>query len=153
MTYPDESVSADIFNFFVPVQINTQDSSPNTAETVQRFRQVWTPDLRIIDSEGVELHRWNGYLPPTEFLPQLLAGRAQALLRSDRGDEAADAYADVLRRFPTSFIAPEVAYFAAVSQYRISHQITDLLGNWDHVQRRYPMSEWRTKQSFIEKKS
>ena len=153
MTYPDESVSADIFNFFVPVQINTQDISPNTAETVQRFRQVWTPDLRIIDSEGVELHRWNGYLPPTEFLPQLLAGRAQALLRSDRGDEAADAYADVLRRFPTSFIAPEVAYFAAVSQYRISHQITDLLGNWDHVQRRYPMSEWRTKQSFIEKKS
>lgn len=153
MTYPDESVSAAILNFFVPVQINTQDSSPNTAETVQRFRQVWTPDLRIIDSEGVELHRWNGYLPPTEFLPQLLAGRAQALLRSDRGDEAADAYADVLRRFPTSFIAPEVAYFAAVSQYRISHQITDLLGNWDHVQRRYPMSEWRTKQSFIEKKS
>ena len=153
MTYPDESVSAAILNFFVPVQINTQDSSPNTAETVQRFRQVWTPDLRIIDSEGVELHRWNGYLPPTEFLPQLLAGRAQALLRSDRGDEAADAYADVLRRFPTSFIATEVAYFAAVSQYRISHQITDLLGNWDHVQRRYPMSEWRTKQSFIEKKS
>ena len=153
MTYPDESVSAAILNFFVPVQINTQDSSPNTAETVQRFRQVWTPDLRIIDSEGVELQRWHGYLPPTEFLPQLLAGRAQSLLRSDRGDEAADAYADVLRRFPTSFIAPEVAYFAAVSQYRISHQITDLLGNWDHVQRRYPMSEWRTKQSFIEKKS
>ena len=153
MTYPDESVSAAISNLFVPVQINTQDSSPNTVETVQRFRQVWTPDLRIIDGEGVELYRWNGYLPPTEFLPQLLAGRAQALLRSDRGDEAADAYADVLRRFPTSFVAPEVAYFAAVSRYRISHQVPDLLGNWGHVQSRYPLSEWRTKQSFIEKKS
>lgn len=153
MTYPDESVSAAISNFFVPVQINTQDSSPNTAETVQRFRQVWTPDLRIIDGEGMELHRWNGYLPPTEFLPQLLAGRAQALLRSERGDEAADAYADVLRRFPTSFVAPEVAYFTAVSRYRISHQVPDLLDNWGHVQRRYPMSEWRTKQSFTEKKS
>ncbi len=153
MTYPDESVSAAIASLFVPVQINTQDGSSNTVETVQRFRQVWTPDLRIIDGAGVELYRWNGYLPPAEFLPQLLAGRAQALLRSDRGDEAADAYADVLRRFPTSFVAPEVAYFTAVSRYRISHQASDLLENWGHVQRRYPMSQWRTKQSFIEKKS
>ena len=30
-------------------------------------------------------------------------------------------------------------------------EASDLLDNWEHVQRRYPMSEWRTKQSFIEK--
>ena len=119
---------------------------------MRRFRQVWTPDLRILDGDGVELYRWNGYLPPAEFLPQLLAGRAQALLRSERGEEAADAYADILRRFPTSFVAPELAYFAAVSRYRLSHEAPDLLDNWVHVQRRYPMSEWRTKQSFIENK-
>ena len=150
MTYPDKSVASAIAEFFVPVQINTQDGSENTTRTVRRFRQVWTPDLRIVDGDGVELYRWNGYLPPTEFLPQLLAGRAQALLRSDRGEEAADAYTDILRRFPTSFIAPEVAYFTAVSRYRLTHEVPDLLDNWVHVQRRYPISEWRTKQSFIE---
>ncbi len=153
MTYPDDAVSLAISTLFVPVQINTQDATRNTTETVQRFRQVWTPDLRIVDGEGIELYRWNGYLPPTEFLPQLLAGRAQALLRTGSGEGAADAYADILRRYPTSFVAPEVAYFAAVSRYRITHEASDLLGNWDHLQRRYPTSEWRTKQSFTEKKS
>lgn len=138
--------------YFLPVQINTQDGSPTTSETVKRFRQVWTPDLRIIDGEGAELYRWNGYLPPTEFLPQLLVGRAQALLRSDRGEDAATAFADVLRRFPTAFIAPEAAYFTAVSKYRSTHDAPDLLENWSHLQRRYPLSDWRTKQSFVENK-
>jgi hypothetical protein len=151
VTYPDESVATAVTSYFVPVQINTQDGTEDTREVVRRFRQVWTPDLRILDG-GVELYRWNGYLPPTEYLPRLLAGRAEALLRSERGEEAAEAYADVLRRYPTSFAAPEVAYFTAVSRYRVSHEPADLLDNWAHVQHRYPTSEWRTKQSFIEGK-
>lgn len=150
MTYPNPEVEVAVAAYFVPVQINTQDDSTQTHDVVKRFRQVWTPDLRILDSEGMELHRWNGYLPPTEFLPRLLAGRAEALLRSDRGVEAALAYADILRRYPTSFAAPEIAYFTAVSRYRNTHEPADLLDNWAQVQHRYPSSEWRTKQSFIE---
>ena len=151
MTYPNDAVADAISRYFIPVQINTQDDSDNTTKTVKRFRQVWTPDLRIIDGEGVELHRWNGYLPPAEFLPRLLAGRAEALLRSNRGEEAADAYADILRRYPTSFAAPEIAYFTALSRYRLTHEPNDLLGNWAALQRRYPNSQWRLKQSFIER--
>jgi hypothetical protein len=150
VTYPNHAVATTISELFEPVQVNTQDGSANTAETVRRFRQVWTPDLRIIDSEGVELYRWNGYLPPAEFLPQLLAGRAEALLRSDRGEEAADEFARVLRAYPTSFVAAEVAYFTAVSRYRLSHEPADLLEKWAHLQSRYPESRWRTKQSFVE---
>ena len=151
MTYPDEAVATAVSKYFVPVQINTQDGTEDTREVVRRFRQVWTPDLRILDGD-VELYRWNGYLPPAEYLPRLLAGRAEALLRSERGEEAAEAYADVLRRYPTSFAGPEVAYFKAVARYRVSHEPADLLDNWAEVQHRYPTSEWRTKQSFIEAK-
>lgn len=150
MTYPHQAVAETISELFIPVQIDTQDGSQMTTEIVKRFRQVWTPDLRIIDHEGVELYRWNGYLPPAEFLPQLLAGRAQALLRSDRGKEATEAYVDVLRKFPTSFVAPEAAYFNAVSAYRLSHEPADLLENWGWLQKRFPMSDWRVKQSFVE---
>jgi hypothetical protein len=150
VTYPNDAVADAISRYFVPVQIDTQDGSDNTTKTVKRFRQVWTPDLRILDGDGVELHRWNGYLPPTEFLPRLLAGRAEALLRSDRGEEAADAYADLLRRYPTSFAAPEIAYFTALSRYRVTHESGDLLDNWTALQRRHPDSEWRIKQSFTE---
>jgi hypothetical protein len=151
VTYPNDAVANAIATYFEPVQINTQDGSANTTATVRRFRQVWTPDLRILDGEGVELYRWNGYLPPGEFLPQLLAGRAQALLRSEQGEEAAAAYAEILRTYPTSFVGSEVAYFTAVAQYRVTHEPADLLGTWGRLQARYPMSEWRTKQSFTEK--
>lgn len=150
MTYPDREVQQAIEDNFEPVQINTQDGTPETAEVVARFRQVWTPDLRILDSEGVELYRWNGYLPPSEFVAQLLAGRAHALLRSSDDAAAATAYEDVLRRFPTSFVAAEASYFSAVAAYRGSGEAPDLIDNWQQLQRRHPGSAWRTKQSFIE---
>ncbi len=150
MTYPDQAVQSAITEYFVPVQIDTQDGSQATADAVQKFRQVWTPDLRILDADGVELYRWNGYLPPHEFLAQLLAGRAHALLRSGQDSDASAAYQDVLRRFPTSLVAPEAAYFAAVAAYRGSGEAPDLIGNWEKLQHRYPASPWRLKQSFIE---
>ncbi|MEZ5374139.1 MAG: hypothetical protein R2704_15705 [Microthrixaceae bacterium] len=150
MTYPDESVQTTIARYFEPVQIDTQDGTEATAAAVRKFRQVWTPDLRILDAEGVELYRWNGYLPPSEYVAQLLAGRAHALLRSGLDADAAEAYQDVLRRFPTSFVAPEAAYFAAVAAYRGSGDPPDLIDNWQQLQRRYPDSTWRVRQSFIE---
>ncbi len=153
VTYPDPAVETAVSTFFVPVQINTQDDTPATHDVVRRFRQVWTPDVRILDSDGVELYRWNGYLPPTEFTARLLTGRAEALLRSGRDPEAADAYADVLRTHPTSFAAAEAAYFAGVSRYRLTHEPADLLDNWTALQHRYPSSQWRTKQSFTESKT
>jgi TolA-binding protein len=150
VTYPDEAVHRAITDHFEPVQINTQDGTPETAEVVAKFHQVWTPDLRILDAHGVELYRWNGYLPPSEYVAQLLAGRAHALLRSGDDAAAAEAYQDVLRRFPTSFVAAEAGYFAAVAAYRGSGEAPDLIDNWQQLQRRHPASVWRTKQSFIE---
>lgn len=52
-----------------------------------------------------------------------------------------------------SFFALEAEYFTRVSTYRISHEAPDLLDNWGHLQRRYPMSDWRRKQSSNENKS
>ncbi len=150
MTYPEREVQQAIEDHFEPVQINTQDGTAATADVVAKFRQVWTPDLRILDADGYELYRWNGYLPPGEYVAQLLAGRAHALLRSGDDAAAAEAYADVLRRFPTSFVAAEAGYFVAVAKYRGSGEAPDLIDNWQQLQRRYPDSVWRTKQSFIE---
>ena len=70
MTYSDTQVIDTINARFVPMQINTQEAAG--LSMVQRFYQVWTPDLRVVSPEGVDLYHWNGYLPPAEFLPQLL---------------------------------------------------------------------------------
>ena len=148
VTYSDAQVIAIITARFVPVQINTQEAAGQPL--VQRFYQVWTPDLRVLSPNGVDLYHWNGYLPPAEFVPQLLVAQAQTLLRLHDEPGAAAVYREVLERFPTSAVAPEAQYFFAVSAYKHSHNASDLLDNWRRLQTRYPDSIWRVKQSFIE---
>jgi hypothetical protein len=149
VTYPEQSVAATITVHCVPVQINTQDGSG--ADIVERYRQVWTPDVRVLAADGFELYRWNGYLPPFEFVPQLLVALGQARLRQHDEGGAASIYEDVLARFPTSAVAPEAQYYLAVSGYKASHNGADLMNGWSQLRARYPDSIWRIKQSFSEK--
>ena len=79
MTYSDPQVIDTITARFVPVQINTQEAAAQPL--VQRLYQVWTPDLRVLSPDGMDLYHWNGYLPPAEFVPQLLVAQAHTLLR------------------------------------------------------------------------
>ena len=148
VTYPEPSVADAISERFVPLQVNVLDEA--SRPLIERFRQFWTPDLRILAADAFELYRWNGYLPPYEFLPQLLVGQAHARLRMADEPGAAAVYDDVLRRFPTCELAPEAQYYLAVSKYRQSHKPEDLLGGWHKLQSRYPDSLWRVKQSFTE---
>jgi hypothetical protein len=133
---------------FIPLQVNTMENWGKPL--VERFRQVWTPDVRVVDGGGFDLYRWNGYLPPFEFLPQLLVALAHARLRLHDEAGAAAVYEDVTRRFPTSAVAAEAQYFLAVSTYKASHDGSDLGRNWQRLQKRYPDSIWRVKQSFSE---
>jgi hypothetical protein len=148
VTYPEAAVGEAITERFIPVQVNTQDGSGT--EAVTRYRQAWTPDVRVLGADGFEYHSWNGYLPPFEFIPRLLVGQAHALIRQGRDPEAAEVLDDVLRRFPSSHAAAEAAYYLAVARYRHSHEPGDLLGNWERLRHRYPASVWRLKQSMVE---
>lgn len=149
VTYPDAEVADTINQDFVPVQINTQEDA--NKHVIERFRQIWTPDIRVLGSDGFDYYHWNGYLPPFEYLPQLLAGQAMALLRSHDESGAGDIYHEVVRRFPTSAVAPEAQYYLAVARYKASGQGKDLATGWHQLQKQYPNSIWRIKQMFMEK--
>jgi hypothetical protein len=148
VTYAEPMVGQAIAEYVIPVQVNTQDDA--NASIVQRFRQVWTPDLRLLDADGFEYHRWNGYLPPAEFIPQLLVGCAEVLLRQHSEADAEALYEQVTRRFPTSHSAAQAWYFAAVAQYKESGDGSDLLKGWRQLRLRHPASIWRVKQLFSE---
>ena len=150
VTYREPAVADTINERFAPVQVNTQEES--AGPMIERYRQAWTPDLRVLAPNGHELYRWNGYLPPFEFVPQLLVAQAQALLRMGDLNRAASVYEEVLRRFPTSAVAAEAQYYLGVAKYKASHERSDLSDNWDQLQSRYPESIWRVKQSFRESK-
>lgn len=148
VTFPEPAVVGTINNSYVALQINTKETEAKPI--VERFRQVWTPDVRMLEADGFEYYRWNGYLPPFEFLPQLLVAEAHARLRQKNIEAAADIYNDVVERFPTSRVAPEAAYYAAVGNYRASKNSVDLMKGWEKPRRRYPDSDWRLKQTMVE---
>ena len=146
VTYPQPFVQDIIQEYCSPVQVdNTLDKNK---EIVQRFRHIWTPDLRVLDDTGFELYRWNGYLPPAEFAAQLLAALGHSRLRLRQFEAAERHYADVLRRFPTAFVGPEAQYFSGVTAYRKTGEPNGLLHGWHELEKTYPGSEWAAKQNF-----
>lgn len=148
MRYSQAAIVDTIQGHFVPVQIDTSDQA--NASIIERHRQAWTPDIRILAPDGFEFDRWNGYLPPYEFLPRLLLGLGQAALRSNRLEGAAEVFENLAHVYPTSEVAPEALYWAAVARYKASHDPDHLIGTWSQLRSRYPTSVWRVKQSFSE---
>jgi len=133
----------------VPVRIDTSDDA--NAPLIERFREIWTPDLRVLGADGFEYDSWQGYWPPAELTARLILGRARALARQRREADAEAAYEDILLRFPRSYAAPEAAYWRAVCRYKRTHQPNDLLGEWRRtLVIRYPDSLWRTAQAWSE---
>ena len=150
VTYPEPAVVEAVNTRFVPLQIDVtrDDAKP----LIDRFREAWTPDVRVLGPDGFDYYRWNGYLPPFEFLPQLLVAQAHTCLRMNDPVGAASICDDVLHRFPTSAVAPEAAYFLAVAKYKSSQEPADLLEGWQWLQSAYPDSVWRVKQLFTERR-
>ena len=150
MTYPEPDVARMLNERFVPVQINVKED--RAKQLIEQYRHIWTPDIRILGADGYEYERWNGYLPPYEFLPQLLVSQGQSYLRMRNFADATAAYEEVLRKFPTSRFAPAAAYWLPVCKYEETHEGSELMSGWHRLQTRYPNSTWRLRQSQTEMK-
>ena len=116
MTYPQDLVKEAITAYAIPVQIDNSDPKNNIF--LHSLHHIWTPDIRIINTDGYEMYRWDGFLPPFEFVARLQCGFGLAFLRLKRFDEVERCYVDVLRRFSTSYAAPEAQYYLGVTRYR-----------------------------------
>ena len=123
---------------------------PASTPIVKRFLQVWTPTLMLLAPDGKVYDEWNGFLPPSLFLPRLLLGLGKAALKQDRFEQAAQLFDEVATNHPATDVAPEALYWAAVSRYKDSHEGADLIGGWEKLRGQYPESSWRTKPSFSE---
>lgn len=148
MTYPQTPVIETILSHGVPVQFDNSRSENN--KFLHDVHHIWTPDIRVLNYDGFELYRWDGFLPPPEFMARALCGYGMGYLRLKRFDQAEAIYLDVLRRFSTTYAAPEAQYYLGVARYRRDPDSDELLTQWAALRSRYPSSEYRVKQSFKE---
>lgn len=110
-----------------------------------RFDAVWTPSVLILDSNGEERFRLEGYLPKEEFRAQLELGLARVAFMNKQWADAERRYTDVLDRYPDSKAAPEALYWKGVSHYKATNDHTILGELPGRFKERYPDSTWALK--------
>lgn len=111
----------------------------------KRFQAIWTPTILVLDSEGVERYRIEGYLPKDWFRARLQMGRARVLFMHKKFADAQEIYADVGNRYGTLAIAAEAIYWRDVCKYKATNDHTSLGVAARELAEKFPSDEWRLK--------
>ena len=101
--------------------------------------------MLILDPNGKERFRIEGYLPRDEFRAQLELGLARVAFMSKDFADAERRFSEVLERYPESKAAPEALYWKGVSNYKTTNDHTVLGEMPGQFQENYPDSIWAEK--------
>ena len=99
----------------------------------------------MLDEDGKERHRIEGYLPKDEFAAQLTLGLARIAFMQRKWVDAEKLYDEILQKCPTSEAAPESVYWKAVSHYKGTNDHTVLGEVPKTLQKKFPNSVWAKK--------
>ncbi len=143
VTYPNQGVADYIGKNFIPVRFNAQ----TNPEVKNKYRILWAPTILVLDSNGTEYYRFNGFLPPDEFIPQLEFGVGKMSLEKQDIKTADTQMRRVVEKYPKSDIAPEAQYWAGVIAYQLTHDVNDEVTEWKKIKENYPNSIWAKKVS------
>jgi TolA-binding protein len=145
--YTDPRVADFVIESFVPARVHVKEDREAFERLGQKYSAPWTPAILIIDNEGQERHRIEGFLPADEFLPQLALGAAHASFKGGDYQNAERLYRDVVSRYGKSDAAPEALYWAGVSKYRAKNDPQALKATAEAFNTQYRDSIWGTKAS------
>ena len=112
---------------------------------MKRYAVKWTPTIIILDSDGEEHHRFVGFLPPEDFIAQIVLAKGKVAFDHDNFEQALQCFQEVLVRYPKADAAPEAQYYLGVTKYKASHDPKELKLGFEALQRSYPSSEWAKK--------
>lgn len=136
-TYTEPRVIATLNGEFVPVSLNA-DASP---EEAREFYAVWTPVLFVLDARGKVQYRFEGFLPPDEFVPLLLTAKMVSQFHQRRFTDAVDLARQMQEEHPASRFLPEVLYYlGAALLLSGDHDGSAIV--WRQLQRGYAQSLW-----------
>ncbi len=116
-------------------------------DAFDRFGAQWTPTVLILDPEGNERHRIEGFLPADDFLAQLKLGVAQTAFSAKQFDRAETAFREIVDQLPDTDAAAEALYWAGVSRYKGANDAAALKATADAFKKRYTDSPWAKKAS------
>lgn len=145
--YADPQVARYLSEHLETVRVHVRDQKDEYKRLSERYNAQWTPTVLILDADGEERHRIEGFLPADDFLSQIALGLAKsAFQRKDYG-EAERRYREIVDRFPSSEAAPEALYWAGVSNYKATGDPSALRATTTAFGQRYQDTAWAKKAS------
>lgn len=101
--------------------------------------------MLLLDSEGKERARLEGYLPNDDFRAALESGLGRIAFVHKKYADAERWYGDVVALLGHSHSAPGAMYWRAVAHYKATNDHTVLGKVAEELQRTYPSSVWASK--------
>jgi len=149
--YNTDQVRSFITEHFVPLRVHVREDAEAWGQLSARYAVQWTPTILLVDAEGVERHRIEGFLPVDDFLSQLALGDAHAAFKRNDYTTAERRFREVADHFRQTDAASEALYWGGVSKYRAANDPGALAAAAALLRERYPSSTWTTKASVWEK--
>jgi len=122
----------------VPATINIK----KTPAEFHRFEVLWTPTVLILDENGKERFRIEGYLPRDEFAAHLVMGLARVAFMNKKWVDAEQLYNEVVEKYPHTGVAPAAVYWLGVSRYKKTNDHHALGNIVNELKAKYPESSW-----------
>lgn len=145
--YSDPRVARFISEQVEPVRVHVRDQRDEYKRLSERYNAQWTPTILILDAEGQERHRIEGFLPVDDFLSQLALGLAKSAFQRNDYAEAERQYRGIVDKYPSTDAAAEALYWAGVSKYKGSGDASALTATASAFRERYQQTAWAKKAS------
>lgn len=149
--YSSPTLAALAADYFIPVRVHVKQKE-EFARLGAKYNAQWTPTTLLVDGEGVERHRLEGFLPLEDFASQLLLGRGHAARAAGDFNEAERRYQEVMQLYPLTEAAAESQYWAGVSRYKSTGEFRALIDTANAFDERYQDSTWAKKASVWKQK-
>lgn len=146
--WPDPRVVKFVNDNFLAARVHVKDDAALFQKYGDKYSAQWTPTILELDSDGVERHRIEGFLPNDDFLGQLMLGRAQMAFAAGEWDEAERRFREIVDKLPNTDAAPEALYWAGVAPYKKSHDASYLKRTSQAFKDRYQETSWAKKASI-----
>ena len=145
--YPDPRVVRVVNDSFVPVRVHVKENAAAFKQLGERYGAQWTPTTLIVDANGQERHRIEGFLPADDFLPQLQLGAAHAAFGNGDYQAAIASFDRILKEHPSNDAAAEAQYWAGVSRYKATNDPSALKETARQFGERFQNTPWAKKAS------
>jgi len=145
--WPNERVARFVADNFLAARVHPRQNPDAFKLYSEGYKASWTPTILLLDSDGVEHHRIEGFLPVDDLLAQLMLGRARIAFDAQQWAEAERRFREIVDTLPNTDAAPEALYWAGVTPYKATGDPASLKATGRAFRERYQDTPWAKKAS------